>query len=170
MENIQNRNWPSFIISIKNGQAVMTQKAANAICGSKENFYRLVEEEGYFLPSLKSRAITNDYLQGILTGRYFQFLRNQIQNPPAVKKEWSKIDLLAFIQGRIGQNDLGFGPEKMPDRAFLQKVTYSLYPNLEIFFGVRAEEPLIRLPASFIERLNFFDPYNQNKGNVAFKK
>lgn len=148
----------------------MTQRTANAICGSKENFYRLVHDEGYYLPSFKCRAITNNYLQGILAGRYFRFYKNQIQIPPEIKKEWSKLDLLAFIQGRVGNADLGFGPEKMPDRAFLQNVVYTLDPTLEIFSGVRRQEPLVRLPATFLERLKFFDPDDKNLGNIAFKK
>ena len=110
-----------------------------------------MEEEGNFLSSIKSRAITNNYLQGILNGGYLRFFPNHILDPPNIKKEWSKIYLPAFIYSKFTQGDLGFGPDKMLDRGFLQKIAYTLEQNLDIFTGVRPEDPPCKI-AFFIPR------------------
>jgi hypothetical protein len=169
--NLNNQGYPYFILGIENGMAMMTLKAANGILGNKENFYRLVQEEGFFLPALSSRAVTNDYLRGVLSGKVYQFRTDQIRTPPKPKKEWSKIEMLTFIQSRLGQErELGFGPNNIPDNEFLLAVCFTLDPNLEIFTGIKEAEEIVQIPVNFLERIKFFDPNLRNvRSNVIQK-
>lgn len=131
--------------------------------GSRENFYRLVCEEGYFLPALSSRAITNEYLRGVLSGTFQQLRSNELRQPPKMKKEMSKIDMLTFIQEVVGGNrELGFGPGNMPDTDYFIAICYSLNQDLEMFTGVQMNEQVVRIPVSFLDRIKFFDPYLKN--------
>lgn len=83
--HINNSNMPKFILNIENDMAVMTLKSANGVLGSKQNLYRLVTDEGFFLPAYPSRAITNNYLLGNISGKYYRFYKNNIPNPAPVK-------------------------------------------------------------------------------------
>lgn len=68
--------------------------------------------------------------------------------------------MLSYIQAHIGADkDLGFGPMSLPDEAFLVAVCHALNSNLEMFTGMSLEEELVQIPLSFLQRLNFFDPY-----------
>lgn len=169
MENFT--GYPKFILNVENGQAFMTAKAANGILGSKDNFYRLVCDEGWFLPALKTRAITNDYLLRVIRNQVFRVQKNQVLTPPPEKKVWSKLDLLAFIQAQVGVGrDIGLTPEKMPDRQWLLTIAYSFSQDLEVFTGVRLDEEIISIPTTFLEKLAFFDPYSRMSSRNIFKK
>lgn len=173
MESHQSENmgYPPYIKAINNGMASLTLTSANAILGSKQNLHRLVIEEGFFIPSLSSRAITNQYLMGVLGGIYQQFRINQIRNPPKPKREWSKIDMISFITSRLGnQTQLGFGPTTLPDKDFLVTISYNLDPNIEMFTGVDSEEDIVQIPVSFLERIRFFDPALKSQKGSVIKK
>jgi hypothetical protein len=172
MESNNNNNpYPNFILGVQNGMATMTLKAANAILGSKENFYRLVQDEGYFIPALSSRAITNDYLRGVLNGTFYQFLSRQIMTPPKPKKVWSKIEMITYIKTRIGlERDLGFGPTNMPDEDFLVTICYTLDQNLDMFTGIKEEDEIIAIPVNFLDKLRFFDPNCRGSRNNVIPK
>jgi hypothetical protein len=73
MDQHDNNNWPKFIIRIENGNATLKQKTPYSKIVSKENFYRFLEIEGLYLPSLPSPALTHDYLKGLLNGINLRF-------------------------------------------------------------------------------------------------
>jgi hypothetical protein len=147
----------------------MSAKAANGIIGDKKNLYRMVEEEGAFLPKFKSRAITTRYLTGVLSGEFFKFEKSKTLMPLPEKKIFSKIDLLALICEKMGNIDLGFSPDHMPDRHFLLSLVYSLSPNHEIFTGVTDDEKTVKIPLKFLQNLLFVNPDANTSRSKTFK-
>lgn len=163
-------NWPKFILNVQDGCAFMTQKAANGVLGSKENMYRLVDEDGWFLPALKTRAITTDYLMKVVKGEVFRIQKNQLINPPSEKKVWSKIDLIAWISERCSPLPLGVTPTKLPDRRWLVSIAYGYDHNLEIFTGTQPNDVIVSLPLKFLEKMAFFDPFLKPSSKPIFQR
>ena len=123
MERIINRNnkkydqnLPNFIVSVQNGWAKMSLKHANCILGSKANFYHMVKEEGFYLPSENSRCITTDYLFNVTNGSIFRILRKDVNFYTTIRNKWSKIDIVTWLETCAHLNvSLGFTIDKLPD-------------------------------------------------------
>ena len=150
---------PKFILSIQNGFAQMPISYANLILGNKQNLYRLVMEEGYYLPKSDSRCCTARYLFDVMAGSVFRILVKDIRISLEQKKKWPKIDLICHIeQNFLNGQKFGFGPEKLPDRQWITNVLYTFDPNHEIFSGVRNLEKIVEIPIrsdSFLIRSDF---------------
>ena len=143
----ENSNLPNFIVSVNNGWAKMSLRHANCILGTKSNFYRMVKEEGFYLPSEESRCITTQYLFSVVSGSVFRILRKDVVYYTTIKSKWSKIDLLSWLEssGRLAL-PLGITVDKLPDFNWLANVVHSLCPNHDMFCDVETGEKLVDIP------------------------
>ena len=138
---------PKWILNIQNGYAQMPISYANLILGNKSNLYRLVSEEGYYLPKSDSRCCTARYLFDVMSGTVFRILVKDIRISLDQKKKWPKIDLICYLeQNFLNGQKFGFGPEKLPDRTWITNVLYTFDPNDEIFSGICSAEKIVEIP------------------------
>jgi len=146
MEN--NTNLPSFIKGItQQGYAQMPMKYANLILGSKSNLYRMVAEEGWYLPKKESRCCTAKYLFGVIGGYYFRILVADVKFCVDEKVRLPKIDLIAHLETKVLNGPkLGFGPESLPDRTWLLNVLFTFQPEHEVFSGITEVEKIVEIP------------------------
>ncbi len=105
--------------------------------------YRMLDEEGLFLPSIKYRAITCNYMMKVFKKEVFRVKIAIIKNPPRERKTMSNIDLLAFIEGKAYPVPLGIGPNNLPDRKWLLTIAYSYDHRLQIFTGLNEDEEIV---------------------------
>ena len=149
---IENKiNLPSFVQSVNNNLAKIPISIANSVLGSKQNLYIIVESEGWFLPKLKSKAISNAYLFEVLLGNVHRVKSNPITPPPPEKIRWKKIDLVTFIDDEClqGQKKLGFTQTKLPYRRFLLTLLYYYKKDHKVFLGAAfSSEASVEIPIS----------------------
>jgi len=101
----------------------------------KKDLYELASRNGFFLPSYKSRAVTEDYLIGIL--------RNEIWCPRAADiriVKCVKPPTVDVLLGKFREVTLLYGHDKVyisdkrpPDAKWLVAVVGTLLPDDEIF-------------------------------------
>jgi len=140
------------------------------VLGSRENVYRMLDEDGYYLPSIKSRAITCSYLLKVYRNEVFRVEKSYVLTPPSEKKIWSNLDLLAYIEKKCYPKPLGFSPNTMPDRKWLLAIAYSFDKNLEVFTGILAKEEIVGLPLEALNGNKFFDPLAKKSKRPIFMK
>ena len=143
----QESQIPKFILSIQNGYAQMPISYANLILGNKSNMYRLVSEEGWYLPNSESRCCTARYLFDVMAGTVFRIPVKDIRISLEQKRKLPKIDLICYLeQNLLNGQKFGFGPEKLPDRQWITNVLYTLDPQHEIFSGAKHAEKIVEIP------------------------
>lgn len=130
----------------------------------------MLQERNLYLPNLKLRVITADYLLKVSRGEYFSLRIDQIRYAPYERRVWSNIDLVSWMAQRIHPQQLGFGDNRYPDRKWLLKVAYTLEPNLEVFTGGEFAEELVAVPVEFLEANRFFDAYVKPSKSPIFLK
>ena len=157
MERSQNFNsnnlpnsesFPHWIKQIQDGVALIDLNYANAIFSSKKNLYQMIINEGWELPDLDSKGCTVDYLLNVLQGKFFRIKKADIRKPSCILKKWPKVDLCAFLQTDILRDsiELGFKPEKLPNREFLENLLFTFSPNHEIFNAENQLQKVVELP------------------------
>lgn len=114
-------------------------KLLNHMIHDKNDMYNLLASKcGYILPSLTSKAITSEYLQGILTGKFWVMQYKEF-NPyrwvalNTVKTKSSLIDTLAELIPK--GKELGFDKVNTPDKKWLIDAIHSLKPDHHLFDG-----------------------------------
>jgi hypothetical protein len=145
-----NNNIPNFIIGINEGMASMSLRYANLILCSKQNLYRLVAEEGWYLSRLQSRCCTSRYLFDIMNGSVFRMKTSDVKPCLVERIRLSKIDIIAHIVSKLIKDcKLGFGPENLPDRDWLLNVLHTLEPSNDIFTGNKSIEKVVEIPLKY---------------------
>jgi hypothetical protein len=125
----------------------MPLRYANLILGSKSNLYRLVVEEGWYLPRVEARCCTSKYLFGIMNGEYFRIKTSDIKPSLVERVRLSKIDIIAYLDSNLLKGvKHGFSPEALPDRAWLLNLLHTIDPNNEVFSGSSSAEPIVQIP------------------------
>jgi hypothetical protein len=138
---------PKFIVEIKDGFAKMPIKYANYILGSKHNLYRLVIEEGWYLPKEESRCCNTKYLFDVMSGRIFRIQQNNVKSCFGEKLKWSKLDILSYLQSKyLGGMEFGFSVENLPNREWLVNILFTYEPSHELFTGSGEIEKLVEIP------------------------
>ena len=140
------------------------------VLGSKQNVYRLAEEEGWFLPKYTSRAVTVEYLMDVLSGRVFRCLKSDVKNPPYEKRIWSNIDIIAWLEIKVAPTRLGISYARLPDRNWLISLAFSYDQQLEIFTGAQPNDQIVSIPLKLLEQVKFFDPYMRSSKRPVLKK
>lgn len=59
---------PSFIQRIEGNDTMVPQSFANALVANKKNLYRMIDNMGFYLPTILDQAVTTDYLLKVPTG------------------------------------------------------------------------------------------------------
>lgn len=150
MEPSPNDSLPNFILSVDNDMARMSLKYANFILGSKPNLYRMVQQDGWYLPRPESRCVTTSYLFGVINGSVFRIKHSDIKPYLHEAIRLSKIDIICFIETHlIGDSKLGFGLEKLPDRSWLLNVLHTLDNCNEVFTGTRVVDKIVEIPLKY---------------------
>jgi hypothetical protein len=116
-------------------------------------------EKGYYLPDIRSRIITTDYLVKVSKGINFGIKSDQIKSHPLERKRWSSLDMVSWLSNRLYPLELGFSSNKLPNRKWLLDVVWSIEPKHEIFDGGEVYEELVEVPIEFLENSCFLDPY-----------
>ena len=139
---------PTFIKGItQNGYAQMPMKYANLILGNKSNLYRMVAEEGWYLPSKDTRCCTAKYLFGVIGEQYFRIQVSNIKFCFDEKVRLPKIDLVAYMeQNLLNGEKFGFQPESLPDRSWLINVLHTLQPSHPVFTGIEETDKIVEIP------------------------
>ncbi len=148
--NLQNnQELPKFVISVNNGIATMPISYANSILGSKENFYRMVSSQGWYLPHISSKAITIPYLMKVVEGTCFKVRVSEVRHFIVDRKKWKKLDLFLFLRDtHLSNVTTGWDLLHLPDRIFLLNILHTVDPNHEVFSGVSGSEKLVDIPVS----------------------
>jgi len=138
---------PKWILNVQNGFAQMPISYANLILGNKSNLYRLVVEEGYYLPRSESRCCTARYLFDVMAGTVFRIYVKDVKISLDQKKKWPKIDLIGYMeQKHLNGLKFGFGIDKLPDRSWITNLLFTFEPTHEIFSGVKTSEKIVEIP------------------------
>ena len=146
MEN-KNFNLPSFVKSVHGENALIPLKFANCILSSKKNLYKIISEDGWFIPDYKSRAINSKYLFNTLAGTIFRIKQSEIRRHPIIKLKFAKIDLICIIKDRLGnQEELGYDIEHQPDHDYLYDLCFTLDPTLQCFTGIESDDKMVLIP------------------------
>lgn len=147
----QTHDLPGFIVSCENGWAKMPLRYANLILGSKTNLYRLVKEEGWFIPKQEARASTVKYLLEVVQGACFRIKQTDVKPYTTERTKWSKLDILSYLQSKHLLNvRLGFTIENLPDRNWLLSVLHTIEPSHEIFSGTSECDKYVDVPLKYI--------------------
>lgn len=81
---------------------------------------------------------TEQYLLGIIQGRYFALEKSSVKEPVTVKKDKTKGELREILENLAGK-ELGIGLDYEPKKEWLIKMIYSLDQNNEIFKSAEDE-------------------------------
>ncbi len=101
------------------------------------------ENLGIYLPkweiiSKRPKWLTEDYLFGVMTEKYFSIPKAQIRKPKKVYKNLTKAELSAILE-KLAKKNLGFRIDYEPEKKWFHKLIYSLDPTHELFRPVDAE-------------------------------
>ena len=142
-----NSNLLKFIMSCKDGYATMSIRYANLILGNKQNLYRLVSEEGYYLPRYDSRCITTNYLLEVMKGSVFRICATDVKVCLSERIRYSKIDMISLLETKyLGNTKLGITPDALPNREWLVNVIYTIDPYHDMFVGTSETDKLVDIP------------------------
>ncbi len=103
---------------------------------NKGALYRiLIKELDYFLPKETSKAISEEYLLGVLRGQFYS-LKNSEKRELQLKEDLSagKLELIDEISQKISK-PLGFTFSTSPDRNWLLDVLNTIDPNNKLIIG-----------------------------------
>ena len=91
-------------------------------------------ENGFHLPNFKIKAISDEYLEGILKKKFFSIAQSSIKTPKIFQKNTIQglLKLLISELDRTQRKPLGFDDFKPPNNKWLIKVLYSINPDLDI--------------------------------------
>lgn len=95
-------NLPVFVRRIEGSNAIIPMSYANAIISNKKNLYKIVDSHGIFLPNLKDRAVTCEWLFRVLANSVFTIRKSQTSSFPQERMNTSKIDLIEKISNCLG--------------------------------------------------------------------
>lgn len=95
-------NLPHFVKRIEGNNAFIPESYANLIIGNKKNLHRMIFNLGFFIPNIRDRSLTTEWLLKVMTNQIFSFKKSQINKNPGAKIKISKIDLMENIQRIIG--------------------------------------------------------------------
>ena len=116
---------------------------------TKAVLYRImIQNYNYFLPSESSKAVTEDYLLGVLKGNYFG-MKFEERKELRLKNDItaSKLDLIEEIS-KLVKKPLGFTLNQTPDRDWLLDILNTLNPKNKIISGDPATVFTRKLPKS----------------------
>ena len=93
---------------------------------------------GYFMPRYdswrkRSKCVTEEYLWGVITGKYWSIKAEELKFPKKVRKSIPKRELVEILQNILGDKELGFDTDHYPDKNWLKTVIYKLSPDSNIF-------------------------------------
>ncbi len=95
----------------------------NTFLKNKKSVYDfLTNIQHLYLPSFKSRAITEEYLLSVLKKKKFILNRDDVHPAPDMKIKASSLELIEEIKGLVSEKELGFDITVAPDRIFLINV------------------------------------------------
>ena len=97
-----------------------------------------VDELGYYMPrydswTKKAKCITEDYLWGVIIGKYWSIKISDLKFPKKIRKTRTKRMLVEILQKEVKNQNLGFDAEHYPDKKWLNTVIFALNPFHEIF-------------------------------------
>ncbi len=145
--NVPLESLPKFVLGVVNGQARIPISYANLLLANRENLYRMVSAEGWFLPESESKAVTVNYLLGVSSGKFFRIRVSEVHHYPAEKKTWKKLDLFIYLSDvHLRSVNLGFDYLHLPDRNYLLSILYTLEPTHEVFSGLGLSEKVVEVP------------------------
>ena len=154
MENT-NRT-PNWIHGVNNGMARMPISYANLILGNKANLFRLVSDEGFYLPNKESRCCTSRYLFDVMAGNVFRIKIQDVRVCLNWKVKWTKIDIIAYLEANYIRNQkFGFGVENLPDRPWITNILYTFNPEHEVFTGLGGVEKIVEIPIKYVKFIYF---------------
>ena len=93
-----NMKLPDWVVDVKDNQALMPINIANSLFGNKTNLYRQVRVLGWLQTAFESKAVTTNYLLGILNNTYFRIKTTDVNNLPQEIVSWTKLDLLVYLE------------------------------------------------------------------------
>lgn len=118
---------------------------------SKMELHEAAVRNGYYVPKLKSKAVTEEYLLGVVASRYWCPRYEEIRllpcpRPPILEVLYGKLKEVALRDKRT----LGMDEQHLPDRGWVLAILSTFKPADEIF--KKGYEPPARGQASSLHR------------------
>ena len=106
----------------------------NSFLKNKRSTYDfLTSVLGLYLPSITSKAVTEEYLLKVLKKSVVTINRASINPAPEVRKKITTQELLEEIGKLTLGKDLGFDLYNMPDKEYLLNILFSLKKDHPLF-------------------------------------
>jgi len=100
---------------------------------NKNTLYRIMVEKDYYLPSITSKACSEEYLLGCLKGKYFTIKITELK-PYVLWRDLksNKLELFDEIVKKASKS-LGFSIHKLPEKEYLVNVLHTLDKSNRVF-------------------------------------
>ena len=116
-------------------ERILTTAAFSAIVMDKKDLYELATRNGFYLPTLKSGACTEDYLINVVKGGYWCYKYADIKMLPCPRPPSKDILIEKLIEGTTAKHlqNIYISKDRRPDVKWLLDVVATLLPDDEIF-------------------------------------
>ena len=102
--------------------------------GSKADLYDTVLRNGYYLPSITSTLVSEQYLTSVMAKKIFCPLFEEIRKKPAPSLPTKAVLILKLVEVAIVKNwEMGISEQLQPNKTWIVDLLSSFKPDDEVF-------------------------------------